>query len=112
MSFERKDERLDIQLSSSIKIGTEAKRNFCIIRNISRNGVFLTAKVRLFIGLEIECIISFNEQSILFKGVVRRAFEADELGAFGYGIEITEISEENERVLDGFVIAGYLPEIQ
>lgn len=112
MSFQRKDERLDIRLSSSIKNVEEEKRNFCIIRNISRNGVFLTTTVKFYVGLSVECIISINEQSILFKGIVRRAFDADEHGAFGYGVEISEISKENEEILDEFVTAGYLPEVE
>ena len=112
MSFKRKGERIDIELSSSIKDVDEVKRNFCIIRNISRNGVFVTAKIKYSIGQFVECIISFNDQSIMFRGKVRRAFDADEHGAFGYGIEITDIFEKDAKVLDEFILAGYLPEVE
>lgn len=107
----RENKRLNIQLSSSIKRADETKRNFCIIRNISKKGVFLTARLNLSIGEIVECIMSFEGQSIVFTGKVRRIDEDSELGTWGYGIEIMGISEQHARDLEEFVDAGYLPEM-
>lgn len=112
MIFKRKGERLDIKLSSSIKEINETKRNFCIIRNISRNGVYLTSNTSYYIGQNVECIISFNDESILLRGTIRRAFDVDEQGAYGYGIEINQISEKDAKILDEFILMGYLPEVE
>lgn len=110
MNTKRKDDRLETKLSSSIKGTGEIKRHFCIIKNVSKKGVFLTAKVPFVIGQAVECIISFNDRSINFFGVVRRVGQ-DEFGVEGYGIEIVEISEKDDRILDDFVNAGYLPPV-
>jgi len=110
MDTKRKDARLDTKLSSSIKGIGEAKRHFCIIKNVSHKGVFLTAKAPFVLGQTVECIISFDEKSITFFGIVRRVGE-DEFGIDGYGIEIIEIEEDNERVLEEFIELGYLPPV-
>lgn len=112
MEPKRKDERISIELSSSIKAVSDEKRNFCIIRNISRKGVYLTAKVQLAEGQTVECIISFGDKSISFNGIVRRTLMDQMVGYTGYGIEITEITQENGEVLDEFIEAGYLPEVE
>lgn len=108
MNFNRKEDRLSIQLISSIRDANENRRSFCIVRNISRRGVYLTAKVTFLVGQEVECIISFGEERIIFTGVVRRVQE-EQIGGWGYGIEITDITEDYERVLEDFIEAGYLP---
>ena len=111
MKFKRKDQRIDIKLSSSVREINANKRSFCIATNVSRNGIFLTTKVDLFLGMSVECIIAFNDQSIMFRGEVRRVFE-EQPGTKGYGIEIIEISEEKAKILEEFIEAGYLPELE
>jgi len=110
MNIKRKDSRFDTQLSSSIRGTGEIKRHFCIIRNVSKKGVFLTAKTAFVMGQTVECIIAFDDKSITFFGIVRRIGQ-NELGVEGYGVEIIEISEKDDRVLEGFVVAGYLPPV-
>ncbi len=112
MSLKRKEERIPIDLNSSIKEINDVRRSFCIIRNISSKGVFLTAKVRLFVGQTVECIMTFGDQRITFIGVIRRTLADGDAGTMGYGIEITEINDENAQVLDEFVNAGYLPAVE
>lgn len=111
VNIKRKETRLDISLSSSIKGTGEAKRNFCIIRNVSRKGVYLTTQSKFIIGQTVECIMSFNEKSINFFGIIRRA-DQTENGIPGYGIEIIELSENGEKELDDFVNKGYLPGLE
>ena len=111
MSLERKNKRLEIKLSSSIREINTIKRNFCIVRNVSRKGVFLTAIERLFVDNVVECIISFQNQSIIFEGIVRRVQE-NETGYWGYGIEIIKIEEDKMKVLEDFIQEGYLPELE
>lgn len=112
MNNMRKNERINIKLSSSIRSLSENKRNFCIIRNISKKGVYLTAKRQYDFGQPVECIISFGDHRIMFKGIIRRVQEEQEQGYIGYGIEITEIDEKNARILEDFVEAGYLPKLE
>ena len=111
MRFKRKNQRIDIKLSSSIREVNAAKRSFCIVRNVSRNGIFLTSKENLSVGMSVECIISFNNQSIMFTGKVRRVLE-EQPDIRGYGIEIIEISKEKAIILEEFIEAGYLPELE
>ncbi|MGE5474823.1 MAG: PilZ domain-containing protein [Ignavibacteriales bacterium] len=108
MNIQRKETRLETQLSSSIKGIDEIKRHFCIIRNVSKKGVFLTAKTPFVIGQTVECIIAFEDKRITFVGDVRRVGQ-NELGVEGYGIEIIEISEADDKILEEFIDAGYLP---
>jgi len=110
MNTKRKDSRLDTKLSSSIKGIGETRRHFCIIRNLSKKGVFLTAKTTLVIGQTVECIIAFDDKSITFFGIVRRVGQ-NEVGLEGYGIEIIEIAGKDDRVLEEFINQGYLPPI-
>lgn len=110
MNIQRKETRLDTKLSSSIKGTGESKRHFCIIRNISKKGIFLTAKTPFVIGQTVECIIAFDDKSISFFGIIRRIGQ-NELGIAGYGIEIIEISGNDEKILDEFIEAGYLPPV-
>ncbi|MGE5328216.1 MAG: PilZ domain-containing protein [Deltaproteobacteria bacterium] len=110
MNTKREDSRLETKLSSSIKGIGETKRHFCIIRNLSKKGVFLTVKTALVIGQTVECIIAFEDKSINFFGIVRRIGQ-NEVGLEGYGIEIIEIADKDDKILEEFIERGYIPPI-
>lgn len=108
MDSNRREHRLDMNFSSSIKPVGESRRHFCIIRNIAKTGVFLTTRVNLEIGQEVECIMSFDEESITFNGVLKRK-DFEKYGTEGYGIEIIKISEGDMKILGEVVEQNLFP---
>jgi len=105
MQDKRDNPRLNINLSSSVRLENEEKRAFSIVRNISNTGIFLTTKKEYDYGSIADCIVSLDDESISFKGeVVRNIQDSDYCG---YGIHITEIEESDNEKLNKFVEDGF-----
>lgn len=101
----RENPRLNICLSSSVKLENEEKRSFSIVRNISNTGIFLTTQKKYEHGSITDCIVSLEDETISFRGEVVRNIEDDKYQ--GYGIHITEIDEVDNGKLNKFVENGF-----
>lgn len=102
---QRDNPRLNTYLNSSIKDNFNDNRVFSITRNLSVTGAYLTAKKELNQGSMIDCTVSLDGDAVTFTGEVVRTLEDGSY--FGYGVEITDITEDSRRKLEEFIDSGF-----
>jgi len=102
---QRNNPRLNTYLGSSIKDDCDEKGNFSIARNLSITGAYLTTKKQFESGSILDCTVSLNDDAISFSGEIVRTIE--EGAYFGYGVQITNIEEEDQNRLEQYIDIGF-----
>ncbi|MGE5328215.1 MAG: ATP-binding protein [Deltaproteobacteria bacterium] len=102
---QRNNPRLNTYLGSSLKDEYNDKKNFSIAKNLSITGAYLTTKKQFETGSILDCTVSLDDDAINFSGEIVR--KIDESSCFGYGVQITNIEEDDQKRLEQYIGEGF-----
>lgn len=71
--------------------------------NMSRGGVYLNADEPAPPGTIMDLVLNLSGRPVKVKGEIRWSREASENRPAGMGVQIVEISEDDQKILDEFL---------